>query len=424
MADRKASRFRSGTDLDAARREFRKLVSPHGRTESFPLSCSDGRVLAESVDAMQNSPHYIRAAMDGFAIRADDVVEASAQSPARLILTTGAVGPGQASEVNTGSPLPEGADTVARIEKVDRRDATIHVLESVSEGKDVAPIGEDVEVGQSLYPAGHRLRPSDLGLLKAAGVRRVTVYEPPTVAILPTGEELVDTDPARGESIETNGLMVEQYVDRWGATPFKQETVTDDVDLLGRAIRDAAGEVDIVVTTGGSSVGNRDLVPEVVESCGYLHTHGVEIKPGHPVGFGAVEDTPILLLPGYPVSCIVNAVQFLRPAINWLVNTTPTELPTTRARLETAIEHPEAVRRFIRVRLEPTDEASKPDGEPGSGPAREEQGDYPTAVPVERSGAGVLSSVALADGWIEIPVTVDELPSGTPVDVQDWERHP
>ena len=402
---------RGGSNLDAARRSLREVVSTSDRTETVALAAADGRVLATAVTARSSVPHYPRAAMDGYAIRAADTDGASDGPPATIELAAEAVAPGEAVRVHTGSELPPGADAVVRLERAERRDGQLTVARDVPEGKDVAPIGEDIREGQHLYDPGHRLRPSDLGLLKSTGYREVEVFERPTVGLLPTGEEVVEADPEPGEIIETNGLSVGRYVERWGGTPRSGGIVPDDEDALARAIR-SERDADIVVTIGGSSVGSQDRVPDAIESTGDLRVHGVAIKPGHPVGIGVTEGTPILALPGYPVSTIINAVQFLRPALGWRLGTRPAPLPTRRATLTESIESDRGTRRFSRVRVH------VPDAEDGKEPP------VARATPTTRSGAGVLSSVALTDGWVVVPEARETLPAETEVAVQNWEWHP
>jgi molybdopterin molybdotransferase len=261
--------------------------------------------------------------------------------------------PGTAARVHTGSALPEGADAVVMIERVTERESAgeLEVEDALAEGENVAPVGEDVAEGRHLYDAGHRLRPSDLGLLRSAGYGRVAVARRPTVGVVPTGEELVAGDPGPGEVIETNGLTVSRLADRWGARATYRDVVTDDRESLRVAIQRDLTK-DVVVTTGGSSVGERDLLPEVIDDLGEVLVHGVGLKPGHPVCLGLVQDTPVLALPGYPVACIVNAVQFLRPTLRWLEGTTPDPHPTTRARLERKIPSEPGTRTFARVKLE------------------------------------------------------------------------
>lgn len=403
MSDLQEAGFKQLTRLDTARERLLDRVTPMTRTESRSLETADGRVLAEPIDARQNVPHYARAAMDGFAVRAADTFGASERSPA-LLRHAEAAGPDAATHVHTGSELPDGADAVVMVEHVDERGEELEVLDSVAEGENVAPVGEDVDEGQRLYEAGQRLRPSDLGLLKSVGIDSVEVYERPTIGVVPTGEELVQTDPAPGEVIETNALTVSRYVERWGGAATYRRIVTDDREALRAAIeRDLTK--DVVVTTGGSSVGERDLIPEVVDDIGEVLVHGIALKPGHPVAFGVVEDTPVLMLPGYPVACIINAVQLLRPALRTAGHLPRYPHPTTEARLERKIPSEPGTRTFARVGLH------EADGET-------------VAVPTRASGSGVLSSVALADGWVVVPDDREGIPADETVTVEDWERLP
>ncbi|WP_137285028.1 molybdopterin molybdotransferase MoeA [Halorussus salinisoli] len=412
--DRKQSGFKDKTRVADARERLLAAAKPHDRTEEVPLAAADGRALAEEVVAARDVPHYPRAAMDGYAVRAEDTFGASDRSPEVL---RHAGGPGEADEedgpdevtpdaavrVHTGSELPSGADSVVMIEQVDEFGDEVEVFDAVAEGENVAPVGEDVASGQHLYDPGHRLRPSDLGLLKSVGVDTVTVRERPTVGVIPTGEELVQSNPDPGEVVETNGLTVSRYVERWGGRATYRDVVTDDHDALRAAIQRDLTK-DVVVTTGGSSVGERDLLPEVVSDLGEILFHGVALKPGHPVAVGVVEETPVVMLPGYPVACIINAVQFLRPAMKEIGGLPRQSFPTTEARLDRKIRSEPGIRTFARVQLREGDE----EGER-------------IATPTRASGSGVLSSVALADGWVEVPEGREGIPEGETVAVQDWE---
>ncbi|MCH7661173.1 MAG: molybdopterin molybdenumtransferase MoeA, partial [Euryarchaeota archaeon] len=201
-----------------------------------------------------------------------------------------------------------------------------------------------------------------------------------------------------------NALTVSRFVDRWGGRPTYREIVTDDPEALRAAIQRDLTK-DVIVTTGGSSVGERDLIPEVVEEIGEVLVHGVALKPGHPVALGIVEETPVLMLPGYPVACIVNAVQFLRPAMKHAGGMSCESHPTTEARLERKIRSEPGVRTFARVKL---DRGERDDNET-------------TALPTRVSGSGVLSSVALADGWVVVPEESEGIAEGETVAVENWE---
>ena len=404
MSDLHESGFKEVTRLAAARERLYEVVTPLERTERTSTSTAQGRVVAAPVAASRAVPHYARAAMDGYAIRAADSFGASDRAPEVLRKNEESVGPGETVRVHTGSELPEGADAVVMVEQTDRVGDDVEVFDAVAEGENVAPVGEDVAEGQCLFDPGHRLRPSDLGLLTASGVTNVEVYERPTVGVVPTGDEVVQSDPGPGEVVETNGTTVARYVERWGGDATLRNVVPDGREAIRAAIeRDLTK--DLIVTTGGSSVGERDLVPRVVDDLGEVLVHGVALKPGHPVAFGVVRDTPVLMLPGYPVACIVNAVQFLRPALKWTGYLSVDDHPTTTARLGRKATSEPGVRSFVRVRVD------------------EQDGD-PVAMPTRASGSGVLSSVALADGWVEIPEEREGIAEGETVAVQDWEWWP
>jgi molybdopterin molybdotransferase len=401
MDDSSGSEFDEVTDLATATERLRDLVGMHGRTERRPVRDAVGFALAEPLDAARAVPHYERAAMDGYAVRAADTQRAG-RSPVTLDLADDGVSPRTAVDVHTGSALPSGADAVVMVEETRRLDDGIEVQSAVAAGENVAPVGEDVGAGQHLYDAGHRLTPADLGLLRSAGVDSVAVHERPRVSVIPTGEELVpaDQEPDPGEVVESNGLVVAELADRWGGRSTYRDVVTDDVDALAAAI-DRDLEHDLVVTTGGTSVGDRDLLPGVVGERGSVAVHGLAIKPGHPAGFGTVDGTPVMMLPGYPVSCLVVATQLLRPAIGAAGGFEPDPVPRTSATLDRKIHGEPGVRSFARVTVE------------GG-----------RATPVRAAGAGVMSSVTMADGWVVVPEEREGYESGDEVAVEHWDWWP
>ena len=427
MTDATDAGFKSVTRVADARRRLLDAATPHERTESVPIEEAADRPLATDVTATANVPHYRRAAMDGWAVRASDTFGAGDRSPAVLraeAADTETVAPESAVRVHTGSALPEDADAVVMVEETDRFGDDVEVFDAVAEGENVAPVGEDVSEGQHLFDAGHRLRASDLGWLRSTGRSSVEVYEPPDVAVIPTGEELVDADPAPGEVVETNGLTVSRFVEGWGGSARYRDVVTDDRDALTDAVRRDL-DADVVVTTGGSSVGERDLLPEVVGDLGEVFVHGVALKPGHPCALGAVDGTPVVMLPGYPVACIVNAVQFLRPLLKRVGRLPDVPHPTREARLDRKIRSEPGVRTFVRVRLsEEGDGGDGGEGDAGRDADPGETGDRPVATPTRAGGSGVLSSVALADGWVVVPESREGVPAGETVTVEDWEFRP
>ncbi|WP_435099440.1 molybdopterin molybdotransferase MoeA [Halarchaeum sp. P4] len=401
--DRRRAGFKERTRVAEARARLREAVVTHDRTTSVAVADAAGRTLAVPVTAARDVPGYERAAMDGYAVRAADTFGASERDPA-VLRASETMAPETAVRVHTGSELPEGADAVVMIEQVAEVGGDVEVLDAVAVGENVGAPDEDVAAGQHLHDAGHRLRPSDLGLLKASGVRDVTVYDRPEVAVIPTGEELVQSDPDPGEVVETNGLTVSRLVEGWGGRARYRDVVTDEEDALRAAIEGDL-DADVVVTTGGSSVGERDLTPDVVEDLGELVFHGVALKPGHPVAAGVVEDTPVLCLPGYPVACIVNAVQFLRPAMKQAGGMPIPAFPQIEAELSGKLRSEPGVRTYARVSLEETDDGY-------------------VADPVHTSGSGVLSSVSLADGWVVVPEPAEGVAAGETVTVEQWEVRP
>jgi molybdopterin molybdotransferase len=411
--DRHSAGFKEYTRLPTARERLLDVAVPHERTERVAITAADGRVLAESISACRPVPHYERAAMDGYAVRAEDTFGAGDRSPAILSRRpVGAEGgPREAVRVHTGSALPPGTDAVVMIERVEAVGDDLEVFGALAEGANVAPVGEDVGADQELFAPGHRLRPSDLGLLKSTGIIEILLRERPTVGVIPTGEELVQRDPGPGEVIETNGLTTARYVSRWGGKPRYRNVVTDDREALRAAIQRDLTK-DVIVTTGGSSVGERDLIPEVIAELGEVLVHGVALRPGHPVALGVVRETPVVMLPGYPVACIVNAVQFLRPLLKRVGGLPAVSHPTRKARLTGKVESEPGFRTFVRVRTEPVDDAES------------ESEETLRATPTRASGSGVLSSVALADGWVAVPEDSEGLSENTVVEVENWEYRP
>jgi molybdopterin molybdotransferase len=401
MADRT---FESVTPLADARDRLREWCSPHGRTEPCALRVAAGRILAADTTADRAVPHYDRVAMEGYAVRAQDTFDASARSPVPLQPSDERVAAGAAVPVHTGDPLPAGADAVVVLEHTEQRDGSVLVSEAVAGGENVTPAGDDIEADEHLFSAGHRLSPSDISLLQAAGREAVEVSERPRVSVLPTGEGVVPAGetPDAGAVVETNGLLVSSLVERWGGQSIHRDIVPAERAALWAAI-EADLDHDIVVAIGGSSVGPQDHLPAIVEERGTLLVHGVAISPGHPIGFGVVDGTLVVLLPGYPVCSLVGAVQFLRPAVAWQAGTEPPAMPTTTARLETKLRSAPGERTFARVRLTADLEG------------------VPSATPVRVGGADIMSSVTRSDGWVEVPDSREGIPAGEKVTVEHWE---
>jgi molybdopterin molybdotransferase len=371
------------------------LVRPLERQEELALEEADGRVVAEAPRAGRDAPHYDRSAMDGFAVRAEDTAGASPSGPVRLRLAAEWARL-VAVPVHTGSPLPGGADAVLPVEDAEREDGWVDALRRLRPGEHVGRRGEDVRAGEPVLRAGRRLAPADLGLLRALGIERVRTVARPRLAVLTTGEELVPpgTAPPPGRAVDGNGIMLAAASARWGAVPVLEPVYSDRPERLAAALTNAAAGADLVLTTGGTSVGERDRVVEAVAATGEVSFHGVAIQPARPIAAGHIGEVPVLCLPGFPAAAYIGAFVFLRPALARLARTPAAPPCLRRGRLARKIVSTLGLRSYTRVRLE--------DGD---------------VEPVRTSGAGVLSSIARADGFVITPENSEGVPVGAEVDV-------
>lgn len=331
-------------------------------------------------------PSFNRAAMDGFAVRAAETRGASPYAPVYLQSFL---------SLRTGMAVPEGFDAVVMLEDSALRGSILEVTASVHPFRNVARIGEDIRRGDVVFKEGHRLRPPDIALLAALGQERAEVYARPRVAIIPTGSELVvpGTRALRpGEAYESNGLMARLYVERWGGLSLKQETVQDDPGLIREALESKL-DADMIVIIGGTSVGEKDYAPSVLAEAGQLLVHGVRVQPGKPTALGAVGRTPVICLPGYPVAALCGLYLFVRPALKKLAHLSDST-PKTRARLSSKIASRPGYLSIVRVSLK--------GGE---------------AESIMTSGAGILSSVARADGFVIVPEEREGMEAGEVVEV-------
>ncbi len=394
--------------------------------ETIPLDENAlGRVTAEPVWALVSSPHYHASAMDGFAVRAVDTNGALPSKPVTL-----QIGP-EAEYVDTGDPLPEWANAVIPIENVESLDAAgsitseirtpacIRIRASVPPWSHVRPLGEDIVATQLVLPAGHSLRPADLGAVAAAGHQEIRVARRPRVAILPTGTELVPIgSPLKpGDILEYNSLVIAAQIKSMGAESTRFPIIKDDFELICAKVLEAAGSHDLVLLNAGSSAGAEDFSAKVVQRLGTLLVHGVAVRPGHPVILGLLNHqskienqksteltlapsfpVPILGVPGYPVSAALTIDIFVEPVLAQWLGRRPSELPVEKATLTRKIVSPPGDDDFIRV-------------------AVGRVADRLLAAPLSR-GAGVITSLVQADGLALIPRGTQGLEAGEQVDVR------
>jgi len=383
---------------------MREATTPVDRTETARVADAAWRVAAQDVVAACDVPPFDRAAMDGYAVRASDTAAASRESPALLTRVgvvfsgdswSGEVGPGQCVEIATGAPLPAGADAVVMVEQTQVAEAgRVAVLATASPRQNVGRRASDVQAGQVALRAGDQLTPARLGVASAIGVTHVEVYSRPRVFVASTGNELVEPGGrlAPGQIFNVNSVTLPPIVALHGGMTIAHAPVGDTLDDLRSAL-DAAREADLVVLSGGSSVGERDLLVDAAAERGEILFHGIAVKPGKPTLFARLGRQLLLGLPGNPTSCLSNAYLLLIPLLRALARL-PAHIPQVRRLpLARAIASPSDRHQFFTVRL-----------------------DEGRAWPVFK-GSGDVTSMAGADGYIEIPAGVARIEAGTEVEV-------
>ena len=388
--------------LEEARRRFEEALQQAGLdgvlgTETIPLDDrAVGRVLAEPVWARISSPHYHAAAMDGFALRAADTAGAMPATPVTLRYGE------HVQYVDTGDPIPPWADAVVPIELVEPLNAAgeieterpraphaIRLRQAARPWQNIRPIGEDIVATSLVLPAGHTLRPVDLGAIAACGHSEIVVARKPRVAVLPTGTELVPigTDPRPGDILEYNSVVLSAQVRQWGGEPTRFPISKDDFDLIRSRVAEAARGHDLVLVNAGSSAGMEDFTAGVVENLGELLVHGIAVRPGHPVILGMLHvegrDVPVVGVPGYPAAAALTGEIFVEPLLSRWLGRAPHRPPTITARLTRKLASPAGDDDYVRV-------------------AVGKVGDRWLAAPLAR-GAGVITSLVRADGILIVP---------------------
>lgn len=401
--------YLSKLTLEEAQEKFNKALTDLGinqpsKGEKVSTENSLKRVTAEPIFAKISSPHYQAAAMDGVVVRARDTYGASESSPLKLRINENFY------FINTGNPIPFGFDAVIKIEDInpvnkgtshrelkkenineltkneeDEGIEEIIIFSPVPPGQHIRNIGEDIVANQLIIPINHLIRPIDIGALLSGGIGHLLVRQKPKVAIIPTGDELIQLGEriTPGKIIEYNSKMIEGLVSEWGGEAKIYEIVKDIPGELKKVLLEATTENDIIVVIAGSSAGSKDFTTEIVKDIGEVLVHGVAIMPGKPTILGIVNKTPLIGLPGYPVSAIISAEQFLKPLIFKRLNLPAPKRQKVKARMAHQVVSRLGDEEFLRVRL--GDIAGKI-----------------MAYPLPR-GSGVITSLVEADGIVRIP---------------------
>jgi molybdenum cofactor synthesis domain-containing protein len=379
-------------------------AAPITRTERVALVDAGGRVVAADVVATIDVPPFDRAAMDGYAVVAADTFGAGTHAPKTLRCVdrvfTGQVpargiGTGECIEIATGAPMPAGADAVVMVEETERAGDDIGVLTPVYPRQNVGRRAADIAVGSVVVSAGQVLNPSRIGALAALGTQDVEVFARPTIAILSTGNEIAEPGQplGPGQIYDINRFTLETIIRQHGGLGVPLPIAADSVEDLSDAL-DAASGHDVVVFSGGSSVGERDLILDVLKARGEVHFHGIAVKPGKPTVFGAIDGKPVFGMPGYPTSCLSNAYLLLVPFLRTVARLpewrpVTVDAPLARRIVSTTGRHQFYTVKLVEGRAEPAFKAS-----------------------------GDITSMANADGYIEIAAQTDVVEAGTTVTVK------
>ena len=387
-----------------------KILLEHAKPiediEEVDILAALGRVLAEDMLAPIDIPPFDRAAEDGYAVRAEDTFGASRVHPKKLkiigrILAGETpnikVEPNTAVEIATGAVLPEGANAVVRVEdtELDENGEFVIIYTAVHPGFDVSKRGEDIKKGQILLKRGTLLKPAQIGALAAVGIDRVKVFRRPRIAIIPTGDELIEPgkELQPGKIYDINTYTLSAIAIENGALPVMVERIPDDLEDLRNALDRALDIADLIVFSGGSSVGVRDFLIDIFEERGEVLFHGVKIKPGKPTLAAIINEKLVLGFPGYPTSCLSNAYYFLVPLIRKLARLPEKRWRIVKGRMAHRITSTLGRMQILPVRV---------------------NGDLVESAFKE---SGAITSMSNAEGLIYIPEDVDLLEKGDIVDV-------
>ena len=373
------------------------------KTVRVSLPDALNRVLAENIVAEEDLPRFNRSAVDGYAVKAKDTFGASQFKTKTLKLTIAKeIKESEAKQVWTGNPLPKGADAVLMLENVKCLNSEIEVWTAVTPGENVSKKGEDVAKGETAVKAGTRLKPHHLGLIASLGLKEVCVYEKPKVAVLATGNELVDAGqkPMEDQIFEANRLIISSLCRELGAEPVDLGIAKDDVEEISQRIRLGLEKADMAITTGGTSVGAPDLVPTAINMIGKpgVIVHGVAMRPAMPTALATVNNKPIIILSGNPVAAIFGFEVFARPLILKMMGLKQEPRPVVNARLTRRTSTALGRKTFVRVRV------------------FQSKGEL-LAEPISARGSGIISTMVKANGYVVVPENREGLEEGETVTV-------
>jgi molybdopterin molybdotransferase len=397
--------FQQLTPVDDALRTWLNILQIKRCKEvTVPLHQALNRVLAENIIAKEDLPRFDRSAVDGYALRSKDTSGASQFKPALFQITdSGEVKSKQARQVWTGNAIPRGANAVAMLENTQSRDGEIEVWVQLALGENVSKKGEDVRKGENAVKAGTRLKPYHLGLLAALGSSKVKVAEKPRIAVLATGNELaeVGSKPADSQIFESNSVMLSAMCHELDAEPVNLGIAKDDANEITEKLRIGLLNSDAVITTGGTSVGGLDLVPDAVNRMGKpgVVAHGIAIRPGMPTALAVLKGKPVIVLSGNPVAAIIGFEVFARPLVCKMLGMKKEEVrPVIKAIMTRKMATALGRKTYVRVRV------------------LQVNGEF-RAEPVSARGSGAISTMTRGNGFVIVPENREGLSEGELVTV-------
>jgi len=407
--------FQELTPLDTALKKLRENIRHKiTETESVSLESSLGRILAEDITAKTSVPEFDRSAVDGYAVIAEDTYGASPNNPA-ILKVVATIEPGadpkrlptlrrgEAAKIMTGAPIPNGANAVVMAEHTRQNNNKVEVARPVAESQNISKKGEDYAEGETIAKRGTKIRPWHIAAIAEQNITTVKVLRKPRAAIITTGTELarLGSEKKPGELIDTNRPMLKALLEEAGATAIDLGNTPDDIEMIREKIRTGLRAADLVIITGGTSLGEKDLVPEAINSLGMpgVVVHGLRIRPAKPTGIGIVDGKPIFMLSGYPVSSYIGFKTLVKPCLMLMTGSRETPPPIVRGRLTRRVAKPAGIRAYVRVRVVKT-------------------GETLMVEPLMLTGSGLLSTLTRGNGILEVPEMLEGYEEGEKVEVE------
>lgn len=400
--------FQELVRVEDALEKWLAAIKFHPKSTSVPLLTAQNRVLSSHIIANTDLPRTDRSAVDGYAVKATETIGASQSRPKIFKLNErDAIGPNQAKQIWTGNTIPENADAVVMLENTKTFGKTLEIWTPTTRWENVSRKGEDIIKGEIAVKTGTRLKPHHLGIIAAFGMPEVEVFQKPKVAVLTTGNEIVKV----GDKIKENGVFDSNRVvltalcNELGAEVIDLGIARDDMEEISQKLNNGLGRADAVMTSGGTSVGGPDLVPEVAARIGKpgILVHGVAMRPGMPTGLAVVGKKPIILLPGNPVAVMLSFEVFGRPLISRMLGLQATESrPVLMARTKRKISTTLGRKNFVRVHVS------------------REKGEF-VADPISARGSSLFSTMTRSNGYVIVPENQEGLEEGAMVEVNMFE---